>query len=134
MRRVPNPVPEEEPEPAFSNNLDPLNGLNRLFKDPSQSDRGYRILDYRQNEQSKINGKRIRSLGTNAGPEQREVDEVDLRGYRLQKQRREEFVEVVKREKTGLWGYKKKVYRIKKPERLEDLIDFKSDNTRDKYC
>lgn len=114
--------------------MDPLDGLNRLFKDPSKSDRGYKILDYRQEEQSKIDGKKIEKLGMHIGPEERTVDEVNLRGYALKKNKQEEFVEVVKREKIGLWSYKKKVYRIKKPKRLEDLIDFKAGNTRDKYC
>ena len=134
MRKIPTLIPEDANEPAFTNNLDPLNGLNRLFKDPTQSDRGYKKVDYRLEELSKINGNQIKKLGSNLGPEEREVDEVNLRGFNFKKNKKDEYVEVVKREKSGMWGYKKKTYRIKKPDRLEDLIDFKAENTRDKYC
>lgn len=122
------------PGEAFSNNLDPLNGLNRLFQDPSKSDRGYQKVDYRLSQISRIKGKKILNIGAKTGPEERTVEEVNLRAFRKKGRAKTEYVEVEKREKSGLWGYKKKVYRIKKPKNLEDLIDFKAENARDKYC
>lgn len=91
-------------------------------------------MDYQQNEIQEFQGKKISQISAETGPEKRVVGANLANAYRLKRGGKEKYVEVTKRVKSGMWGYKKKTYRIKKPERLNDLMDFKADQNRDKWC
>lgn len=125
--------PKADPS-TFSNNIDPLSGLNRLYNDPKVSDRGFEKVDYQQNEITEFQGKKITHISAETGPEKREVLPGVMKGYQFRKAGKDKYVEVTKRERSGMWGYKKKTYRIKKPKRLDDLMDFKAHQNRDKWC